>query len=286
MWSRSPDLQREIQPPPKARLAGVGAQQAMVPGGRVLPWIPDILGRDWCRPESLLIIGAAYGPFVQGFARRTQTVSPAVCENASTWPDFQDCVLRGLLEDDSSYYSRLMAFAAVTGQPTASSGIAVLNLCRTSFVERNATGRFRGGDGVVMRHCGLFERYVEHPQNQSWLWRRVTGTGSTRIIAVGAIAEHGLLRLFMRQRCELRIAGTLERLRTFTGGAWVKHYARPRRQLSFWTDRSTWWGIRGMHRGQERVWRLLPIAHPADSPRHEYVRERELVAGMLASAGG
>ena len=39
--------------------------------------------------------------------------------------------------------------------------VALFDLCRVSFVERDSSGKCGGGDGVVKRHCLLFDRYVQ-----------------------------------------------------------------------------------------------------------------------------
>jgi hypothetical protein len=109
-----------------------------------------------------------------------------------------------------------------------------------SFVERDALGGFKGGDGIVRRHCKLFEQYVEHPQNQSWLWDRLTDTEANRIVALGTIAEHGLLRLFARRGLEVRIQGVQPNLSACPGGSWVKRYAAQARTLSWWTQSGAW----------------------------------------------
>ena len=283
IWRTSPALQQEIQPAADARSSGIGAQQAMLLPDRPLPWVPDIVGTNWRQPDALAIVGSAYAPFVQGSAGRSNAMPISRYAGAASWQEFQQGFIGSVVDRDSSYYGPLASLAATTSTPDNCSALALFDLCRVSFVERDSSGTFKGGDGVVGRHCSLFERYVEHPHNQSWLWHRLISTEATRIVALGTIAEHGLLRLFARQRCELRLAGSDKRLAQSDSGLWVKKYASADNKLTFWTDAGAWWDIRGASQGQTRRWRLLPVLHPSARGRTgRYEQERDLLTRMLS----
>ena len=285
IWSRSPDLQREVQLPSEALTAGVGAQQAMLLVNRVLPWVPDIVGRNWQDADSILVVGSAYAPFVEGSAGRSCSMSLVAYEQADSWQSFQQAFTDAVVEPDNSYYAPISALAGATATPDNCSRLAVFDLARVSFVEQDGRGAVRGGDAVVGRHCDLYQRYIEHPQNQNWLWRRLTGTKACRIVALGTIAEHGLLRMFDRQRCELRVDGVAKRLPASANGTWVKRYAAAEHKLSWWAESGHWWDIRTTHLAEERRWRLLPVPHPsAYGTRDGYARERELLAKMFSLA--
>jgi hypothetical protein len=275
IWSRSPDVQCEIQPPSEVPSDGAGAQQAILLDGRVLPWVPDILGRNWREADSVVIVGSAYAPFVEHFSNRGRVMSRKVYENASTWQEFQQAFVASVVDGDDRYYGPLMPLAAVTAAPNDCSNLALLDLCRASFVAVSE-GKFTGRDSVLKKHCRLFADYVEHSQNQSWLWQRLTATEATRIVALGTIAEHGLLRLFDTHRCVLRVNGTIKPLPRCDVGKWVKG--------GFWLHAhgGDWWDIQSRYEGEERRWALLPVPHPgAYGSRDDYSRERELLQKML-----
>jgi hypothetical protein len=282
IWTRSPLVQREIQSAVQAQAKGVGAQQAMLLPDRVLPWVPDILGTEWQHPAALLVVGSAYAPFVQGSAGRANAMRLDDYANAGSWQEFQQRFVAAVVRNDSSYYGPLAALAAATPSAQTCSHFALFDLCRASFVERSDSGGFRGGDQVVGTHCPLYERYVEHPVNRQWLWERLTRGQAGRIVVLGTIAEHGLLRLFERQGCAIVVGGAKHGLGQNDAGAWVKRYAAKGRTLSSWLSPSAaWWTITATVNGSPRRWTLLPVAHPsARGAREGYRREVEVLRAM------
>ena len=65
IWSESPSHQMEIQHPNELQVPGsIGAQQAMI-GQKPLPWVPDIVGKEWQSPQSIFVVGSAYAGFVK-----------------------------------------------------------------------------------------------------------------------------------------------------------------------------------------------------------------------------
>ncbi len=79
MWTRSPQLQREIQSPHDLIGTGkVGPQQAMlepdaaldIKTDTVLPWVPDIVGKDADGDRGVIIFGAAYAGFIREYSSR------------------------------------------------------------------------------------------------------------------------------------------------------------------------------------------------------------------------
>src|SRR5271169_4861651 len=88
IWSRSVAVQRLIQSPEETCKEGTfGAQQAMVNGQAVLPWPPDLLGSDWSKPGSWLIIGSAYAGFIREFSRRPASMCLSDYDPMLSWQE-------------------------------------------------------------------------------------------------------------------------------------------------------------------------------------------------------
>ena len=182
IWAHSPSVQRDIQPPVQVRLKAVGAQQAMLIEDHVLPWVPDVLGVSWGEPSSLLIVGSAYAPFIAGAAKRSRSMPLQDYIRAQSWQEFHARFIESVVRGDNSYYEPLSLLASATACSQNCANLAFLDLCRASFTEKTARGDFVGRDAVVLRHCALFERYVEHPTNEQWLFERVIASAATRIV--------------------------------------------------------------------------------------------------------
>jgi hypothetical protein len=280
IWRESTSLQEEIQSLEDARDRGVGAQQAMLLPDRALPWVPDLLGEDWRSTEAILVVGSAYSPFVTGAAGRACTMAVDEYASASTWQEFQSAFVSGVVERDPNYYGYLKVLARATPEPNGTSHLGFLDLCRASFARR-IDHRFQGGDKVVRDSCDLYERYVEHPKAQAWTWERLTASNSERIVAMGSIAEHGLLRLFASRGCSVWIGDELQRIRVSRGGRWVTGYALNKCTLTSWTLKGQWWSIAGAVENKPRTWYVLPVLHPSRASGG-YDREIELLSLMRA----
>jgi hypothetical protein len=143
----------------------------MIVADRALPSVPDLLGTKWQDPTSLLIVGSTYAPFITGAAGRVNSMPLSDYTNATTWQDFQARFVEDVVAQDSSYYGPLSALAGATPVQDSCAHLAFFDLCRVNFTKRDARGQFQGGDGIVRAHCALYEKYVEHAQNRSWLWQ-------------------------------------------------------------------------------------------------------------------
>ena len=166
IWAHSSQVQNEIQSPADAKASAVGAQQAMLMAGRVLPWVPDILGLNWERQDSLLIIGSAYAPFVEGSATRSNAMSLTAYLQANSWQEFQSTFIESVVKKTQAINVQSQRSPPGPGSATTALN-SLFDLCRVSFVERQSGGAFKGGDAVVGRPAPVFERYVEHPQNEA-----------------------------------------------------------------------------------------------------------------------
>jgi hypothetical protein len=271
IWARSPGVQRQIQL--AERLAGaavVGAQQAMLPADPtgVLPWVPDVLGAKWQAPDALIIFGSAYAGFIRECSPRRNTMPLAEYASAQSWQQFAERFRRQVVVGDSSYYGPIERLVRLTNDGTDASRIALIDLCRASFVRRDVDGprrRDKSGDRVVLDAPAVFHPYVEHNDVQQWTWARLTKGQAKRIVALGTIAEHGLLRLFARFGCRIRHSSkeTFCQLHDRPEGDWVTRYAQPGYSLGRWLSDEAWWEV--SHGPSGRRWTVLPVTHPARS---------------------
>lgn len=205
IWQSSPDLQRSICPP--TSLTGpdaVGAQQAMVEGEDVvLPWIPDLLGSRWRDEASILVIGAAYSGIIQDYSTRLACLTLREYRECRGVRDFQSLFLNRVVQADVSYYGYIRALVGTED----ASRLAVLDLCRASFVRRGQStpGPRRDGSPIqaIAADPAEFSRYAEHRVIHEWTWSRIAGTNATRILCVDQAAEHGVLRLFREHGGEI-----------------------------------------------------------------------------------
>lgn len=271
IWERSPAVQRSIHPPAQLLPPGsVGAQQAMLPGNpsAILPWAPDVLGSEWNESASVTIIGSAYAGFIRECSTRRNTLPVDSYIDSQNWQEFasqfRDCVIEG----DRSYYEPLAQLVRLATGHNDARGVALLDVCRASFVRRDAEGpsrRDESGDRVVLAAPATFERYAEHDASHRWTWDRLISGQARRVIALGTIAEHGLLRLFARAGCRIHqsISGAECRLRPYPLGCWVRRYASTGSTLGGWLASGGCWVV--THDGLAREWRVLPVAHPARS---------------------
>ncbi len=269
IWARSPDLQRRIQPPEALQLAGaVGAQQAMLPGDPhgVLPWVPDLFGRSWHEPDALLVVASAYAGFIAECSTRHRCLQIADYRPARTWTEFQRVFVARDVDDDPNYYGPIAQLVATVTGRTESSHLALFDLCRASFVRRGQGGNRSdvSDDRMVRNAADTYNRYVD--AGDGWSWRNVSGGDAVRVVALGTIAEHGLLRLFAAHGCAVRHSRTGEVWKPIAArhsGAWVARYADSRYRLATWLQEGCWWEISSSDIG--RVWRVLPLAHPSRS---------------------
>ena len=147
--------------------------------------------------------------------------------------------------------------------------VAVFELCRVAFVRR-AEGYDKGDDGVAVANPELFTRYVESPRQNDWLWRRVVGSEASTVLALGTIAEHGLLRLFARHLSDRAISDSAEHTIRFdryksVDIRWLTRYANIRRKIGERCKISSppYWLVEGrLANGRRRTWRVAIVPHP------------------------
>jgi uracil-DNA glycosylase len=127
---------------------------------------------------------------------------------------------------------------------------------------------------------------VDHPVVEEWTWRRITESWAECIIALGSIAEHGLLRLFIRHEAKISCNVpplTQQRQEQNLPPCWVDRPADPGRPLRYWLELGRWWTISIPGRDI----RLLPAFHPARIDDYDpgYERTGKALAACLGVDG-
>lgn len=260
IWQHSPTLQRHIQSLHPVLSAGsIGAQQAMIDGepDTVLPWVPDLIGKDWEEENSILIVGSAYAGFIKECSGRPASMPLSTYRQAQTAEDFQQAFFQWVVVPDRRYYSRIPPMLPENWGP---SKIALFDLCRASFVQRTNGLKRKDdqGDPVVREHSQIFHDYTMMGQAAEWTWQRIVRSKAYRIVALGTIAEHGLLRLFASYgmeacvQCQPQIRFGLAQVTASVN--WPRNYATGRKWiLSHWYPTDSFWVIKGEVDSEERM---------------------------------
>lgn len=265
IWSTSPNTQLAIQPQGDLQAPGtIGAQQAMV-GGNPLPWVPDIVGRHWqTSTTAIVVVGSAYAPFIREYSSRGATLSIYDYTSAQSAADFQRSFLKSVVARDSDYYLKIATMLQNSGLSDASN-VVLTDLCKCSLAVRG-DGRPRL-DTLFSRpwtaeQKDSFKAYAENDQMSDWTWQRIANSSSNTIIALGLLAEHGLLRLFYKKLKPVKVihSGTLAPLTLNTArNNWVNLYACSSCKVRAWGD--NYWRISG----GGREWRLYVREHPSSA---------------------
>jgi len=283
-----------LQHPAQLRSGGLfGAQQAMndsgivagVDHGTILPWVPDLVGRNSDNEDGLLVVGTAYAGFITEYSPRAGTLPLskyyAHATASSGYDDFQRSFVESVVTGDQNYYEKIASLLSSAGFQDASQ-ITLLDLCRASFVLRIGPPGPRKDDSQGAATCcwPIFQQYVESTEPRGWLWRRVTESPARRILALGSIAEHGLLRLFEFYKMKIRRRAGISGRRKFDPNEpWAKNYADKHKQIKWWLEQSDWWEIDTENEAPR--WRVLPISHPgARASDSGYVRLRQVLNEM------
>lgn len=276
----------------------VGAEQAMVPERRCpLPWVPDLVGMESDQRRGVLVVGSAYAPFIADLAQRKAKLTLSAYEaamNSNRWSDFQRAFLTEVVQKDSDYYPQIPRIFGAMVLPSES---IILDLCRASFCRLGSRPTYlsehsfldQGGDEVAVCNPGLFRSYTESRLPNRWVWSRFRDSQATVIIALGYLAEHGLLRLFWRDRSRI----IHRRLDTNRSRPWAYRsvegwprkspgYADPEFKSTWWAANRDWWVVTDLkHRC---VWKILPLPHPKYRPQSRrdeaYERAPEIIQLM------
>jgi hypothetical protein len=259
IWARSAAAQATIQPARLDwRVGEVGAQQAMC--GRIaLPWVPDLVGADMAAPHSILVVGMAYSGFVRRPGHRRGQMAPDVYAKCNSATDFCAEFVRTVVPAYRYYQHILDALPAEVGPRQ----VGFTDLCRAALVKVGGNGD--SSSGVESANPLLFSRYVEHPDQRRWHIERVRGPGVSLLIALGHVAEHGLLRLLRDALgCAIRTcegpSATFKR--RSNAASWPKAYAHSGYQVGTWASAGNWWEAVGPH----GKWNIVTVPHTSERP--------------------
>ena len=79
----------------------------------VLPWVPDIVGKEAEGSDAILIFGAAYAGFIREYSGRGACLGLAdyakfaLDDGGDNWTGFQGAFLENVVAPDFVYYGRL-----------------------------------------------------------------------------------------------------------------------------------------------------------------------------------
>ena len=296
IWDDSIRMQKEIHETHdgcQRRFGGeVGIQQAMIGSSGFdtdpLPMVPDLVGKDAGkrRDKTVLIVGSAYAPFISGISHR-DGIADRDYRTAGSAAEFQQLFFTKVIAGDNAYYEPLARCLREIWQPR---NLIATDLCRGSYCFRNlgASGVRCdiGGDKIAMGTLFdkphqkmlaveariLFCRYVDY--GEDWTWQRMES--SREIIALGAIAEHGLLRLLDKRKATIVDNASRSRwTKPDVENHWSKFSADGCKQPG------TWWDA---HLGNLE-WRILRTRHPA-ARTEEAARREEMARLEKFQAGG
>ena len=259
IWSRSAGVQASIQPPRSFWAVGqVGAQQAMC-GDRALPWVPDLVGAELDASGSVLVVGMTYAGFIRRAGHGRGLLSPAAYGNCLTAREFCARFVNTVVLRYRYYQHVLDALPAEVGPRR----VGFTDLCQACFVKVGATGD--SSSSVERADPALFSRYVEHPEQQRWHVQRIKGTGAGVPIALGHVAEHGLLRLLRDCiGCSIKTSGRADVAFTRRSGAasWPNAYAHNDRKIGTWATTADWWEAAG----PLGRWNVVTVPHTSENP--------------------
>jgi hypothetical protein len=265
---------------PAARICSHPVSQANVPPCCCLPWVPDMVGKNWKEDEAILVFGSAYAGFIQNYSQAGIKVLDYA--GASSVADFQSRlflpnVVNGMWGNNNGHYSKIASLLQGSGYKTPEK-VLVGDLCRASFVKRqtgqSGTRSDKADDAVINDNCALFTDYLII--NNPWTSDRIKSSSARRIIALGSIAEHGLIRLFIQMGAQTIATnrGAIFNIQKYqqwmlsskaqnwskkyaTDGAWAPKVLN----LGYWVNqnRPGFWIITLGN----REWHLLPVYHPS-----------------------
>jgi hypothetical protein len=116
---------------------------------------------------------------------------------------FQTKFMRQVVAPDGAYSGKIANLLGTVGVPPEK--VVLSDLCPMSLVKRQGGPGQRTDDNrqPTGERAEAFHRYLEHEEVSGWTVRRLLASRASRIIALGWLAEHGLLRLFHSMEAEI-----------------------------------------------------------------------------------
>jgi hypothetical protein len=302
----------------------VGAQQVMPKPehagdfgpGKPLPWVPDQVGTGFSKANhGVLVVGSSYNGFIEGYCQRSLALKdylairnlilegnedPTHPKVAAACSLFTSAFERQIMAPDTStYYGPILDL--LMGKD--GSRVCLTDLCKASFVRRGSGSGVsnrgdEGNDGIIKQTknwpvwtqlltCGRGEKGTPSPYR--WIWQRMQQC--RHIIALGTIAEYGVMKIFQHMaalpRVTTRKGVEIHLNRSLTSNAsWRYCYTDSSRQLSHWVAAHDWWILTDAVTGT--AWNMLPVYHPAARPPHSdpgYGGSAAILQEMLAYSG-
>lgn len=289
IWAESPALERALSKMINDR--GIGAQQAMpkpqhsgsFSADRPLPWVPDMVGPQFgTASPSVLIVGSSYNGFLTGYTKRRGTMSVKDYAEARNCVDHQTGLtrffasfVRDVCGGDQAYYGRIRKVLDAATIPLEN--VCLTDLCKASFVRKmEADGqRMDGGDdNLIKAEMAHWQHYVLGAAKENlrivplpylWLGKRIQAADI--ILALGKLAEYGVVKVLKRLEPEITISASKPphvrpNHRSLSPGQdWQYTSAFSGRGVKSWLDSGDWWDI--TERGVSQARRLLPCLHPS-----------------------
>lgn len=287
IWTESVVLQKFISAMESD--PNVGAQQAMpkdehrhqFSAKKPLPWVPDLVGPEFGKANpSVLIVGSSYNAFLDDYSSRQGTMPLADYVNARDTPTVKNGLtkffasfIRGVV-NDTAYYARIRRLLAKAEIPRTH--VCITDLCKASFVqkaENNGARSDSGGDNLIKGHMEQWQCYVLGAPNENpntaplpyqWLGERIEK--AQIILALGKLAEYGVIKVLKRQAPGLRIKTHQfpyrqpNQVSLESGRNWAYESAMLGRTVNSWLQPGDWWNLDDPDLGKSR--QLLPCVHP------------------------
>jgi len=188
IWNESPARQMKIFPARLPVIGMVAAAQAFVEPPP-LPWVPDLVGRNWREQGSLLVMGISYADFFLPLPGRRSRMQLREYREAKGPAEFQAKFLEKVVRGDTAYYepiADLLERADVELERTV-----ITDICRASFGSWDGT-RITAGAGILQNYDTAFRPYVR--QNQDWHNSRLDEGGFQVIVTLGTLARYEVER--------------------------------------------------------------------------------------------
>ncbi len=291
IWTESVALQRKIAGRTSGQLA-VGAQQAMpkacdqnmFSAESPLPWAPDLVGNRFGKyPCSVLVVASSYNGFIEGYSGRDAVMPVHEYANASGdhehgLEEFCRSYREHVVSGDEAYYQPILR-DLLQGAGIDLDDCCLTDLCKASFVRRgggpdDGNRGDIGSDAIIKQNWHQWLPYVVGeqcadgfvPLMYQWLWQRMQQC--RLILALGTIAEYGVLKIFQRMADAPDVRSWHDRNvspdhPTMNCGItnWEYGYACKRRTLGSWLKQTDWWVMGDS--GRQPRWFMLPVYHPS-----------------------